>query len=140
MNNYTKELECKIYPAFQPSLARCHGLPKSLENGKHGDLAGQDQLPVFYLFNTYVLNNYHMKGRVLNIMKILLEYVWFLFIYVWKILLVSRKIIIFLHPFHLFLPHHMLPASHINKARKGKHKPIETKLMLRFPVTHPRFP
>ena len=131
MNNYTKKLKLGFILLFSHLWLHIMNFLRVLELQTWRFLWTRSA-SYFHLLNSCVLNNYHIKGKVLNIVKISLEYLWFFFICVWKILLVGKEIVIFLPT----------SSSHINKSGKGKCMPSETKLMLRFPVTpvtHPGF-
>lgn len=134
INNYHKVLECKIYPAFQSSLIIRHELPDYFWNCQHG--GAMDTIGFLFFFIHYIcieqlpherqgVKYYENFTRMcMGLSHLCLE----------KGVSNQKN-----HNFHLFLPLYMLPTSHINKAGTSKHQPTETKLMLRFFVTHLNF-
>ena len=136
MNNYTKELKLGFILLFSHFWLNVMNFLRVLELQTQRFLWTRSA-SCFHLLNSCVLNNYHIKGKVLNIVKISLEYLWFFFICVWKILLVSREIVISLPTSSSHIISCLLPTSiRLEKAT------VCTKLMFRFPVTpvtHPGF-
>lgn len=110
MNNYTKELKLGFIVLFSYLWLDIMNFLRVLELQTWRFLWTRSA-SYFHLLNSCVLKHYHIKGKVLNIVKTSLKYLWFFFICVWKILLVSREIVIFLSTSSSRIISCLLPTS-----------------------------